>query len=128
MPAQQSAPPPFCGHTITTIQLELIQKATARYQNLSRSELASTLCEMLGWLRPNGKPKTVECYQYLQKLADFEFVSLPKPRKMSRKRQAVAIQKIEFDQTTIAGTINQLHHITIELVTTAEDRTSGGVW
>jgi len=68
MPAQHALPPPFCGLSVTTSQLELIKKTTCRYPNLSRTEIASTLCELLEWLRPNGKPKTVECRNYPERI------------------------------------------------------------
>lgn len=60
--------PVFCGQAVSTEQLELIGQLTARYRNLSRTELSATVCELLGWVRPNGKPKTVECRQFLQQL------------------------------------------------------------
>jgi hypothetical protein len=62
----------FCGVPVSEQQLSLIQSTVHSYRRLSRTELAATLCELLGWLRPNGKPKTVECRQFLEQLADPE--------------------------------------------------------
>ena len=122
MPAQHASPPPFCGLSVTTSQLELIKKTTCRYPNLSRTEIASTLCELLEWLRPNGKPKTVECRNYLEQLEDLGMLSLPGRHKKRPKREAVVIQKIKHDQTAVTGNIDQLQPLTIDRVTTAEER------
>ena len=37
----------FCGQPVTAEQLTLIIECVARYQALSREELAATLCEWL---------------------------------------------------------------------------------
>ncbi len=47
----------FCGTVITNEQLALIGEIVSRHGGLSRTELANTLCELLDWVRPNGKLK-----------------------------------------------------------------------
>ena len=47
-----AAMPRFCGHIVDEPSLDLIRGLVARYPQLSRTELAATACELLGWLRP----------------------------------------------------------------------------
>lgn len=122
MSTQQPSPPSFCGQLVTTEQFSLIKKTTTRYQNLSRTEIASTLCELLEWHRPNGKPKTVECRDYLQQLEALELIQLPVQSKKRSKKEAVVIHKIEHNQSPITGKLDQLQPITIDRVTTAKER------
>ena len=123
MPHTSTALPRFCGQAITERQLELIRGITARYSKLSRTELAATACELLEWLRPNGKPKTVECREFLEKLEQQQQIVLPPQRKKRAKRIAVAIAPIEQqDQTPLHVELGQLQPIQLQQVTTAEQR------
>ena len=117
------APPHFCGNPVTTQQLELIKKTVDRYPSLSRTEIAATICEFLDWVRPNGKPKTIECRQYLEQLQSYDLIALPSKQQQRRKREAVSIQKIQHDQTPIVGSLEQVGPLDIVPVTTAQQRT-----
>ena len=123
MPRTATAPPRFCGQDVTDQQLELIKDIASRYQNLSRTELAATTCELLDWVRQNGRPKTVECRAYLERLEQQQRITLPPQRKKRAKKTSVTIHPVEStDQTPIQATIKQLQPVTLQLVTTATQR------
>lgn len=122
MPTHSVTPPRFCGTPVTTTELDLIKKTTDRYPNLSRSEIAATVCELLNWIRPNGKPKTVECRNYLEQCEALEILTLPEKLQKRKKREAVTIQKIKHDQTCIEASLDKIELLTIERVTTAQER------
>jgi hypothetical protein len=42
----------FCGHALTESELDLIRRITREFANLTVTELAATLCELLEW-RPS---------------------------------------------------------------------------
>ncbi|HBW37685.1 Druantia anti-phage system protein DruA [Desulfosporosinus sp. BICA1-9] len=44
----------YYGRNFTSEEIELIQWTRKRYPQLSRKELASTVCEFLGWTTPAG--------------------------------------------------------------------------
>ena len=67
----------FCGQPVTAKQLKLITDCVVRYPGLSREELANTLCEWLGWRRPNGRLKARECRGFLQQLHQRSVIDLP---------------------------------------------------
>ena len=67
----------FCGQVVGVSQLQLITDCVARYPNLSREELASTVCEWLDWSRPNGGLKARECRAFLQRLHERSMLELP---------------------------------------------------
>src|SRR5204862_322048 len=46
----------------------LIRRITREFANLTVTELAATLCELLEWRRPNGGLKSRECYLFLLEL------------------------------------------------------------
>lgn len=72
--------PAFCGQSLDTAQLELIRRCVVSYPGLSQEELAATLCEWMDWCRPNGRLKTRECRDLLQRLQAQGLISLPAPR------------------------------------------------
>jgi len=123
MPNTDTTIPQFCGHAVTDQQLHLIQKVTTQYPSLSRTELAATVCELLGWVRQNGKLKSVEGRQYLEKLEQQQQITLPPQRKKRAKRTAVAIRPVDgVDTTPIQAALQSLHPITLQRVITPEQR------
>ena len=67
----------FCGQAVTPSQLQLIVDCVHRFPELSREELANTLCEWLDWTRPNGGLKARECRDFLQSLHQQSIINLP---------------------------------------------------
>lgn len=57
----------FCGRVLTASELNLVRQIIADFPHLSQAELAFTICELLEWRRPNGKLKSPECVEWLQK-------------------------------------------------------------
>ena len=52
---------------LTASELNLVRQVIADFPRLSQAELAYTICELLQWRRPNGKLKSPECVEWLQK-------------------------------------------------------------
>lgn len=69
--------PSFCGQPLNAAQLDLIRSCVSSYPGLSREELAATLCEWMEWCRPNGRLKTRECRDLLQRLQSQGLITLP---------------------------------------------------
>jgi hypothetical protein len=67
----------FCGQEVTPAQLRLIIDCVQRFPALSREELANTLCEWLGWIRPNGGLNARECRDFLHSLHEQSIIKLP---------------------------------------------------
>jgi len=65
----------------------------ADFPGLSQTELAATVCEVLEWLRPNGKPKIVECLHFLQDLDAEGLIQLPAARKGRPKGSQTRVQR-----------------------------------
>ena len=67
----------FSNRIFTEVEIGLIKEVTATYPKLSQAELANTVCELIGWTQINGKPKTVQCMQFLRRLAEDGELTLP---------------------------------------------------
>jgi len=65
------------GKRFTSKQVAQIQDTVKTFSNLSRKELALTLCEHLNWVTPNGALKINSCLSALEKFERLGIVSLP---------------------------------------------------
>lgn len=61
----------------TQADLDLIEQTARAYPRLSRGELAGTLCEILPWLAPNGRPRQAACLTLLAELERSRGLMLP---------------------------------------------------
>ena len=84
----------FSGRRFTRKQLTEIRDTVKTFWNLSRKELAFTLCEHLNWKNPAGKPKVDSCLVMLERLETLGIVTLPQKRKTkSHVRRVPAFDK-----------------------------------
>jgi hypothetical protein len=123
MPRTAITAPLFCGQKVTDQQLDFIRSITHQYKNLSRTELSATLCELLGWVRQNGKPKSVEARAYLEKLEQQQRITLPPQRKKRAKSVSVRIPPVEpTEPVPIRTTLKQLQPIRLQRVSSPDQR------
>jgi hypothetical protein len=78
---EAKTPISFQGQTLSEQDLADIKEITDTCRGLSRTELASTICELFSWARPSGKLKTVECWQFLEYLEADGLIGLPPQRR-----------------------------------------------
>jgi hypothetical protein len=67
----------FCGRTFSAREVQLMRQTTADFAALGVTEIARTVCELLGWKRANGKLKNHECRQLLERLQAEGVLTLP---------------------------------------------------
>jgi hypothetical protein len=114
----------FCGQTVTDEERAVIRRLVEIYGGLSRTELASTVCELLGWQRPNGALKTIECRQFLEALHERSVIALPASRvgRPRGSRTAVKRSKEGEARAPLVGTLRDVTPLSIERVETDADR------
>ena len=100
----------FCGQIVSQEQLDEIFEIIETFPNLSRTELASTICELFSWKRCNGKLKSVECRQFLERLDEKAVIKLPASRKQFVKKSATRVYKTQKSdiQPSISVTLKEL--------------------
>jgi hypothetical protein len=116
MPISSSENLRFCGTLLRRGELEFIQQTTRQFSRLSRTELAATLCEQLDWLRPSGKPKTVECRQFLETLEHHGLIDLPPSRIGRPKGSTTRIKAVDIAPSPIDGTLAAIGPISLERI------------
>lgn len=120
--ASRTKRPAFCGTPVRDEQWSVLSEIIASC-GLSRHELARTICEALGWLRPNGRLKARECYEYLELLEAQGQVNLP-PRHVQRPRGPTSIHHTDAgrEQPRRVAELAEVAPVALGLVANAEER------
>ena len=104
------------GRNFTTEEIDLIKWTRKKYPQLSRKELAATVCEFLEWTTPAGRAKTPQCKYFLETLEEAGLIELPAPVITSqRSTWNVKIPDFTIDTTPITGELKDLEPIHLEI-------------
>ena len=106
----------FSGRRFSSEDIELIKWTRKKYPQLSRKELASTVCEFLDWKTPAGRVKSKQCADFLVELEEEGIIKLPPSKGLSRKGVKPKIPKIEFDTHELTGEVKDYDPIVLEMV------------
>jgi len=103
--------------------MALILELASDFWGIARTEFANTVCELLEWKRPNGKLKTVECFQFLDALEEKGILKLAPKRQATRGRdKPVARTKLSVAEEPILGTPAAIGGVVFERVVTSQQR------
>jgi len=113
----------FCGEEVKPEQIELIRQITRDCRGLALTELAHTLCEVLGWQRANGKLKSRECYLFLLSLRERGWLPwLPEPRPHARAPHQTHVDAESEPGAACEGALPQWLPIGFQAVEGAAER------
>jgi hypothetical protein len=107
----------FIGRRFTRKQLEQVQETVQMFKNLSRKELALTICEHLKWETPNGKLKINSALSLLEQLESHGIVILPAKRKTKPQVRRTPAFVEPPDTSPINDTLNTIAPITLQRIT-----------
>ncbi|RLE21448.1 MAG: hypothetical protein DRJ65_15995, partial [Acidobacteria bacterium] len=112
----------FSGRRFTRRQLVGVQETVETFSNLSRSELALTVCEHLDWRTPRGSLKIQSSLTLLEALEEHGVITLPPKR--ARKPQVRRVPSFEEHPASppVEDPLELVTPITLRMVTTQEDR------
>lgn len=124
-----TAPLSFCGRLLSPAELALIQGIAKEFSALGRTEIANTVCELLQWVRPTGKLKTVECRAFLETLEDDGLLRLPprRPQRRPQHKPPPATPSGAFG-APLEGPLKEFRPLQVELVSSAADQALWREW
>ncbi len=114
----------FSGRRFTRKQLAQVQETVQVFKNLSRKELALTLCENLSWETPNGQLKVNSCLKLLEALESHGVIILPAKRKTKAPVRRIPTFDKHPETPSINDTLESVGSITLQRITSKEDRES----
>jgi len=113
------------GREISRQELHEIQETVGVFPRLSRTELAATICEHLGWMTASGGYKIDACMKLLEKLELKGFVELPEKRQRLQGQQHIALTSKTEAQADIVGNLGDLGLVNVEVV---KGKETTGLW
>jgi hypothetical protein len=109
------------GRRFTRKQLDQVQEVVRMFPNLSRKELALTICEQLNWKNPAGKLKGLSGLTLLEHLEESGIITLPEKRITQKPvRRALAFEEPP-DQSPIEASLDDVGPITLQRVESTAD-------
>ena len=114
----------YCGRDFTNKELDQIRFLIKENPQFYRSKLSREVCQMLRWLKPDGKLKDMSCRVAMLRMQEDGLIELPEPL-----RAKADIRKIEFTpatdpQDSILCPVNQLPHLQLQMV----NKTNSFLW
>jgi len=71
----------YCGRLFSTKEINQIQQLITDDPRLNRAQLSRRVCDMIGWLRPDGRLKDMSCRVAMLRMYRDGLIILPKPQK-----------------------------------------------
>jgi hypothetical protein len=112
----------FSGRRFTRRQLARVQETVQTFSNLSRNELAFTICEHLDWKTPSGSLKIESCLTLLESLEENGVITLPSKRETKKPVRRVPTFNEHPASPLVEGSLSAITPISLRLVTAQEDR------
>jgi len=109
------------GREITSKDIELLKWTRKKYPQLSRTELAATFCEFIGWVTPAGNAKDPQCKKLFNKLELEGLAELPPAVIASKKAGKFIIPDYDIDSTPIEGKLSDLASVYLEIARAGVD-------
>lgn len=112
----------FCGERLSRHQIVEIQETVQFFPNLSRSELARTVCVQLDWHTPGGSTRLGFSLRVLKELQRRGIVELPPKRSPGRGPQRpLKLDERTAPQPPLREPLAQLTPVRLETATERED-------
>jgi hypothetical protein len=120
----KASPTHHSGRRFTTRELALVREVVETCSGLSRTELARTVCELVGWKRAAGGLKAQECLEFLERLEGSGTLALPakQPRRPVGSRTHVPVTARGERGRDLVGDVADYAPIEVEAVETPDQR------
>lgn len=112
----------FLGRAVSDVELAEIDEIISSCRALSRTELASTICELFSWERPSGRLKTVECRQFLERLEAEGLLQLPARGRINPNALEIPQSDLSDPEPVLSAKVGSLSPICLQKVTTRAER------
>lgn len=111
----------FSGRAFSTEDIEMIKWVRKTYPNLSRYELAGTICELLGWTTPAGRAKQFQCVAFLEELEEEGIIQLPPIDTKKQNKCRVKRKEYKFEERELRGAVGEYEPIRLEIARPGEE-------
>ncbi len=116
----------YCGRLFTPDEIQRIRSLTAAEPRRNRAQLSREVCDILGWLRPDGRRKDMSCRVAMLRMQRDGLISLPPPVKgNSNGRHQPRFTSASEPEDPITLPAGRLGGLTFRIV---DGRKSSSLW
>ena len=114
----------FSGRAFSAREVTLVREVVRDCPGLSRMELARTVCELLGWRRPNGRLKARECRELLERLDAEGALALPDKRRGRAPGSVTHVPRTAAGEPgcPLVGSVRDIEPLSVEPVRAPAER------
>ncbi|MBC8509664.1 MAG: DUF4338 domain-containing protein [Chloroflexi bacterium] len=114
----------FYGRKFTEEEVSLIKEIVGTCTGISRTELAYTVCELLGWKRAGGGLKGPECRDLLELLEKQGILTLPAKQSpgMIKPQKSITPAGDGEVHSTLTGSVEEFAPLDVQLVENRQQR------
>jgi hypothetical protein len=116
----------YCGREFSAQEIQAIRHLIEQQPGLRRAALSRKLCELFGWVQPNGQLKDMTCRVALLRMQADGLITLPASR-MSRPRSRAHFPPTPATdaQTALVQPVHELAELTLRR---PADTTASRLW
>jgi len=112
-----------CGRQIKSGEIEQIKETVKTFWRLSRSEIAQTVCEHLGWHTASGSNKIDACLKLLERLEEQGVIHLPEKKTSMRKACKRPVPTTRTDpRKQLTGTLSDIGPVRLRVIKEKEEK------
>ncbi len=114
----------FAGRKFTRKRLQDIKTVVTRFSNLSRLELAKTICEHIQWVTAKGKYRVKLCLNALTEMEKVGIFRLPAKdnTRIRGPQKKIVWTEASDEQAPLHGLVNDFMPITLRVVTDEQQK------
>ena len=113
-----SKPLMLSGRYFSKKELRQVKETVKMFPDLSRTELAFTICEHLSWVTPKGSDKINSCLNGLEQLENRGYIQLPQKQiKKNRVTKKIVWSDKTVEETQILCSIEEITPLELRIVT-----------
>ena len=110
---------PYCGRDFTPKELEQIRSLIKHNPEFNRMRLSKEVCQMLQWLKPDGKLKDMSCRVAMLRMHKDGLIGLPPPTQDKAPLKRIEFTPATDPQSPVVCSVNQLPQLHFQMVTKA---------
>ncbi len=116
----------YCGRLFTPVEIQRIRSLTAAEPKRNRAQLSREVCDILEWLRPDGRRKDMSCRVAMLRMQRDGLITLPPPVKgNSNGRHRPRFTSASDPEDPIGLPAGRLGSLTFRIV---DGRNSSSLW
>jgi len=114
----------YCGRDFSSTELARIRSLIKHNPSFNRSRLSREVCEMLHWLKPDGKLKDMSCRVAMLRMHEDGQICLPLPTRIKHPVRKVVLTSATDSQDSVSCSVDLLPKLHFNVVT----KDSSALW